>query len=84
VRQNRALAFIEFIQVLLDHPKREVVVTLDGENEAKTVHVCRRVGAVARWSAAGRYELSVLKETKLGGRKFRKLRGELRENLPNG
>jgi hypothetical protein len=83
VRKNRALALIHFIEILLNHPERKVMVSLDGKDEAKPIDVCRGIRAVSGRSSPRRYELAILKETKLRGRKVRKLRCQLGKNLPN-
>jgi len=63
VRQNRALTLIDIVEVLLDDPKRQIVIALNGEHKTQPVDICGRVRAVSGRGATRRDELPVFEES---------------------
>ena len=80
---RRLQAAVDRVQVVLDHPQRQVVVALLGQHEPQPGHVGRRELAVARGRPLRIDEALGLEEPDLGDRDVRELRPQLTQDLPD-
>jgi hypothetical protein len=74
------LAPVHRIQVLLDHPQREIVVALSGEHVAQPLHVRGRELPVSSSSALRLDQSLGLQKPDLGDRDIWEIRSQLAEH----
>jgi hypothetical protein len=81
---RRLEALVECVEVLLDHPQRQIVVTLRGQHEPQPFDVVVVELAIARRSSLRFHQAFRLEEPDLRDRDVGKLGPQPREHLTDG